>query len=108
MEPFVLSIDPEKWRAGRENVETGGKRTGSGKDSTGRRVGAERCWRGKKKKRKAVGGGFQQLHSPGLHINEQGCPLWAKRGKSLLSMGLANTMSVWPRGGGSGVCSYLF
>lgn len=32
----VLSIDPEKWRAGRENVETGGKRTGSGKDSTGR------------------------------------------------------------------------
>lgn len=62
----------------------------------------------KKKKRKAVGGGFQQLHSPGLHINEQGCPLWAKRGKSLLSMGLANTMSFWPRGGGSGVCSYLF
>ena len=60
----------------------------------------------KRKKRKAVGGGFQQLHSPGLHINEQGCPLWAKRGKSLLSMGLANTMSVWPREGRrGGVCS---
>lgn len=38
----ILSIDPEKWRAGRENVETGEKRTGSGKDSTGRWVGAER------------------------------------------------------------------
>ena len=63
----------------------------------------------KRKKRKAVGGGFQQLHSPGLHINEQGCPLWAKRGKSLLSMGLANTMSVWPREGRrGGVCSSLF
>lgn len=32
----VLSIDPEKWRAGRENVESGGKRTGSGKDCTGK------------------------------------------------------------------------
>lgn len=29
---------------------------------------------------------FPQLRAPGLHINEQGCPLWAKRGKSLLSM----------------------
>lgn len=38
----LLSIDPEKWRAGRENVETGRKRTGSGKDSTRRGVGAER------------------------------------------------------------------
>ena len=85
-------------------METGGKRTGSGKDSTGKGVGAERCWRGKK--RKAVGGGFQQLHSLGLHINEQGCPLWAKRGKSLLSVGLANTLSVWWVGGS--VCGSLF
>lgn len=88
----VLSIDPEKWRAGRENVETGGKRTGSGKDSTGRGWGQRDDGEGKKR---AVGGGSQQLPLPGLHINEQGCPLWAKRGKSLLSMEPANILRVW-------------
>lgn len=47
----VLSIDPEKWKAGRENVETGGKRTGSGKDSMGRGWGAERRRQQRKKER---------------------------------------------------------
>lgn len=69
------------------------------------KIPRERGWglrdAGGEKKRKAVGGGFQQLHSPGLHINELGCPLWAKRGKSLLSMCLANTLSVWWVGGGA-------
>lgn len=46
----VLSIDPEKWRAGRENVETGGKRTGSGKDSTGRGWGQRDDGEGKKER----------------------------------------------------------
>lgn len=88
----LLSIDPEKWRVGRENVETGGKRTGSGKESTRWGAGAYRSLGGKKR---TDGGGFQQLRSFGLHINAQGCPLWAKRGKSLLSMEPANIMSIW-------------
>lgn len=88
----VLHIDPEKWRAGRENVETGGKGTGSGKDSTGRGWGHRDYGLGKNR---ADAGGFQQLHLPGLRINAQGCPLWAKRGKSLLSMEPANILSVW-------------
>lgn len=45
----LLSIDPEKWRVGRENVETGGKRTGSGKESTRWGAGAYRSLGGKKK-----------------------------------------------------------
>lgn len=91
LEP-VLSIDPEMRRAGRENVETGGKRTGLGKDSKGRGWGQRDDGEGKKR---AVGGGSQQLPSPGLHINELGCPLWAKRGKSLLSIEPAHCVSVW-------------
>lgn len=46
----VLSIDPEKWRAGRENAETGGKRTGSGEDSTGRGWGQRDDGGGKKER----------------------------------------------------------
>lgn len=52
------------------------------------------------KGKKSGRGGFQQL--PGLHINEQGCPLWAKRGKSLLSMEPVNILSL------GGFCGYLF
>lgn len=47
----LLSIDPEKWRVRRENVETGGKRTGSGKESTRWGAGAYRSLGGKKKER---------------------------------------------------------
>lgn len=46
----VLHIDAEKWRAGRENVETGGKGTGSGKDSTGRGWGHRDYGLGKKER----------------------------------------------------------
>jgi hypothetical protein len=46
----VLSIDPEKWKAGKENVETGGKRTGSGKDSTRRGWGQRKDGLGKKER----------------------------------------------------------
>lgn len=57
----VLSIDPEKWRAGRENVETGGKRTGSGKDSTRRGVGAERRLRKKERTEEASSSRLRQV-----------------------------------------------
>lgn len=49
LEP-VLSIDPEMRRAGRENVETGGKRTGLGKDSKGRGWGQRDDGEGKKER----------------------------------------------------------
>lgn len=69
------------------------------------KIPRERGWgqrdAGEEKKERS-GEASKQLHSPGLHINEQGCPLWAKRGKSLLSMDLANTVSV------QGVCCYFF
>lgn len=49
LEP-VLSIDPEMRRAARENVETGGKRTGLGKDSKGRGWGQRDDGEGKKER----------------------------------------------------------
>lgn len=49
LEP-VLSIDPEMRRAGKENVETGGKRTGLGKDSKGRGWGQRDDGEGKKER----------------------------------------------------------
>lgn len=59
----VHSIDPEKWTAGRENVETGGKRTGSGRAATGRGVGEERRRLGENR---GDGGGSRRLRSPAV------------------------------------------
>lgn len=63
-----------------------------------RQGGGGREMRAEKEKKERS---FQQLPAPGLHINELGCPLWAKRGKSLLSMEPPNIPS------GSGVCNSL-
>lgn len=61
----VTSIDPKKWRAGRENVESGEKPTGSGK-----KIPLEGG-----KKELTEPGCFQPLYLLSLHMNELGCPL---------------------------------
>lgn len=80
-------LEGKMWRA-EEGSELDQAKIARGKGGGGREMTAM----GEKSGRTS----FQQLpSSPGLHINELGCPLWAKRGKSLLSMEPANIRSHW-------------